>query len=139
MKYITILLVSVLLLSSCNKEDRLERRFNYYDHLSGTTWVITRFDNTLTNLSEEPNDTLYFIDDITYRINNGTSRAYELRRNKDFSDDRYDPTLELFECTTLGGDYYGYPSFKNIEDGELNNILFDTPGDNQVIVWMQKI
>ena len=68
MKYITILLLSVILFGSCNKEDRLERRFNYYDHLSGTTWVITRFDNTLTNLSEEPNDTLYFIDDITYRI-----------------------------------------------------------------------
>jgi membrane-associated PAP2 superfamily phosphatase len=61
-----------LFLFSCQKDKFINNLLPDYvgtDHLSQTEWIITRYDNTLTNLSEFPNDTIYFVDSEKYRIN----------------------------------------------------------------------
>jgi hypothetical protein len=123
--FLSTLLLCTLVMSC--KKNRIK------PNLSHTNWVITRFDNTLTNLSEFPIDTIHFLDDENYQINNLTPRNYNLRKD----DNRL--RLSLDDCSTFGGSYSTKLTELAIEDGQLNNQYFYTLGDNEIIVWMTRI
>ncbi|MCJ8292736.1 MAG: hypothetical protein HRT58_22630 [Crocinitomicaceae bacterium] len=126
-------LVTLLVLSSCNK---LEFEWTESTSLKDTEWVITRYDNTLTNNSEFPMDTLYFIDNNSYQINGGNERAYYLKSVDAGEIDEYH--LRLSDCSPFGGDYGTWLDKFSIDEGEVTNKLFNS-GDNEIIVWMERI
>jgi len=132
--------------SDCDFESRLDYTFggtitiNIEDipghlQLSGTTWVITRYDNGTTPYY--PNDTINFISGVAYSINGLNTNTYSLSNN--VGNNLYN--LTLYECITIGGNYSGQVSLSSIIDGELNNILmngiFGT--NNSINLWMEKI
>ena len=133
---ISLILITLLVFSSCNKEP-FEFEWTESTNLKDTEWVITRYDNTLTNLSEFPVDTLYFIDNNSYQINGGSEKDYYLQSNDSGATDEYQ--LNLSDCSTFGGDFWSWIDKFSIDEGELNNKLFNSSGDNDIIVWMERI
>lgn len=129
----SLFLVFLLALTSCNK---LGFEWKESASLSDTEWVITRYDNTLTNISEFPSDTLRFIDDNSYQINGGVERDYFLQSLNTAEQDEY--LLDLSDCSTFGGDFTAWIDQFSIDEGEVTNKLFNS-GDNEIIVWMEKI
>lgn len=138
---ILVLIGCSLLLFSCQKQtllnDDLFPDYVNSDNLSQTEWIITRYDNTLTNLSEFPNDTIYFVDSEKYQINGGNDQEYSLSKEQDNSSS--ERTLNLQDCSTFGGDYWSWFDLSLISVGELNNVLFNGYNDNDIIVWMTRI
>ena len=102
---ISLILITLLVFSSCNKEP-FEFEWTESTNLKDTEWVITRYDNTLTNLSEFPLDTLYFIDNNSYQINGGSEKDYYLQSNDSGATDEYQ--LNLSDCSTFGGDFWSW-------------------------------
>lgn len=140
--YFLALTVALFSFSSC-KKDIQEIDFEYFNDFSGSKWVIIQYDNTLTNLSTFPQDTIHFIDNDNYQINDGPIREYYYRiykpDNNEFQSQSFPPELMLFNCTTFGGDYYAAIDRENINDNELNNILFRRSAEHSVIVWLERI
>lgn len=126
--------------SSCMKIEENEERdvmdLIYHSHLENTKWVVTRFDNVLTNLSDFPMDTLEFITNRSYMINGGNIRSYELYSRTAHAE-RF--TFSLQDCSVFGGDFYTDISSILIADGMINNKLFNGQFDNDIIVWMEQI
>ncbi len=139
MKTWILYLASLLLIVGCVKEPvpsggSYEPTVEYISDLSGTTWVITRYDVFDNSTPIFPNDTLHFTSDVTYTINGSASKDYWL---DDYWGEYY---LTLEECTTLGGKYRGSFNYTAIEDGEINNAVFEQiGGDHDVILWMEKL
>ena len=105
------------------------------ESLNGTQWVITRYDEGITPYY--PNDTINFISNVSYTINNGGWQNYSVSNitgNNLIS-------LTLYECVTLGGNYSGEILPASLLSGEINNQIlngiFDTEGS--IRVWMEKI
>ncbi len=98
--------------------------------------MVTRYDNTLTNNSEFPSDTLKFIDDNSYQINGGVERDYYLKSLEAGEEDEF--RLYLSDCSTFGGDYGAWIDQFSIDEGDITNKLFDS-GDNEIIVWKGKV
>jgi len=103
--------------------------------LDGTSWIITRYDEGMAPYY--PNDTLTFISQVVYTLNNTGGYTYSLSNiagNNMHS-------LTLYDCTTFGGNYSGQLSLSFIEAGEINNVtmtgVFGTNGTIQV--WMEKL
>lgn len=121
--------VLFLLTSSCGK-NQIEH------HVSNSSWIITRVDYTQTNTSVSVQDTLSFVSDTKYTINNGDERNYTLVDNN-----HNQLRLDLNDCTTLGGNYAAYVNEDLIRDGELNGtVFFRTIGnENDLIVWMERL
>ena len=104
--------------------------------LSGTKWVITRYNNGLSG-NTYPNDTLDFISFTEYTINGGLPRPYTISNvigNNMKS-------LSLYYLTTLGGDYSGQVLSTFMDDGFINNTefhdLFNV--NNRVTIWIERI
>jgi hypothetical protein len=138
----TLLLPALVSFSSCTKTLEIEKsEYEYYSDLSQTQWVITRYDNTLTNASETPMDTIHFLSDRTYRINQGTVGDYLYGINLTYAIEGYEstPILRLDNCVTFGGTYSAQIKQVSIKDGELNNQLFNTTDDNQIVAWLEQI
>jgi hypothetical protein len=125
----------MLALVSCRKQ--LEFQYKEASSLQQTEWVVTRYDNTLTNISEFPQDTISFIDANSYRLNGGDARTYSLRSYEVCDDNEFQ--LILNNCSTFGGDFWSWIDQFSIDDGELNNVLFENGADNDIVVWMQRI
>jgi hypothetical protein len=105
-------------------------------NLSGTKWVITRYNNGLSG-NTYPNDTLDFISSTEYTINGGLPRPYTISNvigNNMKS-------LSLYYLTTLGGDYSGQVLSTFMDDGFINNTefhdLFNV--NNRVTMWIERI
>ena len=131
MKPTLLLLLSVLLLISCQKEK--DDPVPQPNILNNTTWVITRYD-TENNTSVFPNDTLRFLNEDEYTINNSTSRLYSMGIVMNSND----KTLTLYDCTTFGGTYTGRVLSTVVEDGEINNTEFtELYGSDSLRVWME--
>ncbi len=104
--------------------------------LGGTKWVISRYDRGMEPYY--PNDTLTFLSNNTYTINNDvTERRYSIYNvtNSNMS------SITLYGLTTLGGDYSGEVLTQGLIDGELNNNTFNSIWNNdvEVNVWFRKI
>lgn len=108
---------------------------NGYEQLSGTSWLITRYDIGMTPYY--PNDTINFINSVSYNINGSNEKTYSLSNN--VGNNLYN--LTLYECVTLGGNYSGQVSLSFIDFGELNNLtmngIFGTSGS--INLWMTRL
>jgi hypothetical protein len=103
--------------------------------LSGTTWVVTRYNNGLSG-DVYPDDVLNFISNTQYTINGGSVRNYSLT-NVSGNNNK---SLSLYSFTTLGGDYSGEVIGSFIDDYSINNSTFVDMFDanNTVTVWMTR-
>jgi len=106
-----------------------------YLQLEGTSWLVTRYDNGMTPVY--PNDTINFLNGVTYNVNGSNTNSYSLSNN--VGNNLYN--LTLYECVTFGGNYSGQVSLSFIEEGELNNLsmdgIFGTSGS--ISVWLERI
>ena len=143
MKSVFYLLVGLLFLSSCYKEDikpqqPLDPQPIITDttstdttvSLKNTTWVITKVLNT--NFDQElRSDTLVFLTHNTYSFN-GVTSTYHLYSNN-FG---YTLTLNGTVCGPLSGVIYHY----NLTQGSIENCQFKNyfTNENVVKVWMYK-
>jgi hypothetical protein len=102
-----------------------------------TKWILKKYVSGFS--TEYPNDTIEFINNSEYKINNsGLIRTYVL--SKASSTTNYDLQLNYF--SSIGGShYYGQVGYYFVEDGEINGIAFiDVYNQSTKIkVWMIKI
>ncbi|MDG1331138.1 MAG: hypothetical protein P8P74_02330 [Crocinitomicaceae bacterium] len=118
----------LLLLSACKK-------IRFKPNLSETTWVIARYDNTQTNSSEFPMDTIYFLDNENYRINSLTPRTYRLaKKGKRFR-------LYINDFSTFSGDYYTHITSATINEGDVSDLGVHpwAGGGPRYYIWMTRI
>ena len=87
--------------------------------LSGTTWVLTKYVSSFA--TEYPNDTIHFIDNNTYSVNNGGDRPYTLSSIP--SSTNYELTLSYF-FPFGGSSYSANVGYYFVDDGEINNVEF---------------
>ncbi|MFK7787413.1 MAG: hypothetical protein AB8B56_19975 [Crocinitomicaceae bacterium] len=132
----SLLCIALTVLSSCQKQT-IEFEWTESSNLQQTEWVINRYDNTLTNISEFPSDTIFFIDAISYQINGGIARTYSLSSLDLGEEDEYQ--LVLKDCSSFGGDFWAWIDQFSIDEGEVNNKLFENGSDNNIVVWMERI
>ena len=104
--------------------------------LSGTKWVITRYNNGLSG-NTYPNDTLHFFSYTEYTINGGVPRPYTISNVVGNNM----KSLSLYSLTTLGGDYSGQVMSTFMSDGQINNTEFHDVFNvnNRVTVWIERI
>jgi hypothetical protein len=130
-KWMSLSIVLVVLMStSCINN-------SYFTNLTGSTWVITRYDNLSTNQSNTLSDTLYFSTASHYQINNSSDKSYSLTET---AGNLEDWRLILNDCLSFGGDYSANISYAELDAGRLNNKRFNNyGGSNDIIVWMERI
>lgn len=143
MKYITILTLLVLFVTSCVKEDVTPQQplppqpiitdtisVDSTVSLKNTTWVITKILNTSFN-QELRSDTLFFISNNVYSFN-GVQSTYNLYPNT-FG---YTLTLNNTPWGHISGVIYDY----NLTQGLIENCQFKNyfTGQNSVKIWMEK-
>jgi hypothetical protein len=103
--------------------------------LVGTKWVVTKFIQNF--VSTYPNDTLVFVSNTQYKINNSTLRTYNLSgivgNNM--------KSLSLYSFTTLGGDWSGQVQSTFINDWVVNNSNFTNimNTSTNVKLWMVRL
>lgn len=105
------------------------------NNIINTKWVVTRYDEGL--IPYYPNDTLHFINNNEYTINNGTYNNYTL--SNIFGNNMTE--LTLYNFYTIGGDYSGMVLDSFIEDYQINASIFTdifNTGTNKT-VWMVRI
>ena len=143
MKYIAILTLLVLFVTSCIKEDVTPQQplppqpiitdttiVDSTISLKNTTWVITKILNTSFN-QELRSDTLVFISNNVYSFN-GVQSTYNLYSNA-FG---YTLTLNNTPWGHISGTIYDY----NLTQGLIENCQFKNyfTGQNSVRIWMEK-
>ena len=163
MKLTTLIITAFIFLLSCKKEtiepNYIEVQDNIVDttawnsdysnggtlptntttqnnDLVGTYWVLTKIITAFS--TEYPNDTIYFVDDIHYTLNNGAVRNYQLS-NLPASNNL---SLTLYYFSPFGGSHYsGQISQYYNTDGEMNNIEFEDIQNTSTInkAWLIKI
>ena len=104
--------------------------------LSGTKWVITRYNNGLSG-NTYPNDTLHFFSYTEYTINGGVPRPYTISNVLGNNM----KSLSLYSLSTLGGDYSGQILSTFMSDGVINNTEFHDVFNvnNRVTMWIERI
>jgi len=91
----------------------------FTNDLIGTTWVLTKIVSAFA--TEYPNDTIYFLDNTHYTLNNGAVRNYQFSSLP--SSSNFD--LSLYYFAPFGGSHYsGQVGQYFIDDGEINNVEF---------------
>ncbi len=102
-----------------------------------TKWILKKYVSGFS--TEYPNDTIEFINNTEYKINNsGLIRTYVL--SKASSTTNYDLQLNYF--SSIGGShYYGQVGYYFVEDIEINGVTFvDVYNQSiKIKVWMTKI
>lgn len=109
---------------------------NNSNNLVNTTWILIKITSAFS--TTYPNDTIYFVDNTHYTLNGGAIRNYQIN-NIIGSTNR---ELSLYYFAPFGGSHYsGQIGFNFINDGELNNILFeDMQNQNSIVrAWLIKI
>jgi len=107
------------------------------NELIGTEWVLTKVVFSPLNI-EFPNDTIKFVDNTHYTLNNGGVRNYQLSNitgstNKD---------LSLYFFAPFGGSHYsGQLGMYFFEDEVINNIEFEDIQNSATTInaWFIKI
>lgn len=106
--------------------------------ISGTKWVLTQYRNTSYVGSTQCSDTISFISNTEYTINNGAIRTYTLSSivgstNKSL-------TLNFF--STFGGSHYsGQVGYYFVSDGVINSCEFHDMQNTSIsfLAWFIKI
>jgi hypothetical protein len=131
--------VFFIFLISCKKDEdaipAISSIENFNDSLSGSKWVITRYDEGTTPYY--PNDTINFVDNQKYKINsNGSLNNYTTYR----VNGTYNISISLYSISTLGGSYAGQVPETFIKDGIINNATMkDLYGNLSAIkIWVKK-
>lgn len=161
MLIVVLLGVITLLLSSCEKEE-FEPYYTYEEipadttdwedayadggvldsvggqtnPLVGTRWVLTKVVTSFA--TEYPNDTIDFVSNTNYTLNNGAVRPYQL--NSLASSTNWD--LSLYYFAPFGGSQYSAQvGYYFVDDGEINNAEFeDIQNPSSTIrAWFEKI
>ncbi len=104
--------------------------------LIGTQWVLTKFVSGFS--TSFPNDTLKFVGQATYTINNGSILPYQLTVGVASTN----KTLTLYFFTPFGGSHYsGQVGFNFIVDGVINNSEFYNiqNSTSKIRAWFVKI
>jgi len=104
--------------------------------LTGTKWVVTKFIQNM--VSTYPNDTLTFVSNTQYKINNSTVRNYNVSNIVGSTM----KSLSLYSFTTLGGDWSGQVQGTFINDWVINNSSFVNIMSNttpETRVWVTRI
>jgi len=144
MKNLFIVLLTMLALSSCTKEEfgqyqqvpentynspddttfytyggTLPNSGNATNALVGTKWVLTKYVSAFA--TEQPNDTIEFVSINHYTINGGAVRTYQLSSLP--LSTNYE--LSLYFFFPFGGSHYsGEVGNTFINDGQINNVDF---------------
>ena len=128
-----------IFLMSCKKDvittSPISHIENFNDSLSGSRWVITRYDIGTTPYY--PNDTINFVDNQKYKINStGSLNNYTTYR----VNGTYNISISLYSISTLGGSYAGQVPESFIRDGIINNATMkDLYNTNSVVkIWIKK-
>ena len=104
--------------------------------LNGTKWVLKKYVTAFA--TESPNDTIIFVSNVKYRLNNGATRSYLLSKLP--SSTNYDLQLDYF--MPFGSSIYaGQVGYYFVEDGEMNNILFTDLMNKNITIkaWFVRI
>ena len=143
MKNLFILLIGVVLLNSCYKEDIVPQQplspqpiitnptlNDTTLSLKNTTWVITKVLNTGFD-DENRSDTLVFLTNNTYSFN-GVQATYGFNPNNT----NYSLTLNNTPWGHISGNIFEY----NLTEGQILNCQFRDyfTGQNVVKIWMIK-
>jgi hypothetical protein len=106
------------------------------NELVGTTWVLTKVVTAFS--TSYPNDTIRFVSNNSYTLNNGAVRPYQLTAGVASTN----KTLSLYYFQPFGGSHYSaqvgfyFVSDAAISQAEFHNIQNTT---NTVIAWFTKI
>ena len=106
------------------------------NELVGTTWVLTRVMSGFA--STYPNDTIRFIDNTNYTLNNGANRPYQLSSGVASTN----KTLSLYFFQPFGGSHYsGQVGYYFVSDAAISNIEFHNIQNttSTVKAWFTKI
>ena len=124
------------LLSSCKQGSPFESE-SVSDEIVESKWVITRYDNTLTNQSFFPNDTLHFVNKSEYTINDGSSQPFTYIKHVGVEADSRMLTIE--NCASFGGTYWASFDANFIHEDQISNLLFNGNNGNDIIVWLERV
>lgn len=161
MKNLFIILLAVISLASCKKEDfgqyhqepentynephdsttytyggTLPNSGNATNDLVGTKWVLTKYVSAFA--TEYPNDTLEFVSINQYTINSGAVRTYQLSTLPLSTNYQ----LSLYFFFPFGGSHYtGQVGQYFIQDGEINNVEFEDDQNSATTIraWFIKL
>lgn len=128
-KIILFLGLSIILLASCTKVNQSKTV------ISGSKWVVTRYDILQSGSGVSVNDTLFFESDNNYRMYN-QSHNYSIG---DYSQNNI-YTLRLVDFVTLGGTSSAKIGKSNLDAGVINSAKFTRISDSTIFyVWMHRI
>jgi hypothetical protein len=92
---------------------------NQNNDLFGTTWVLTKVVSAFA--TSYPNDTIRFVSNTNYTLNNGAVRPYQLSSSAGSTN----KTLALYYFAPFGGSHYSAQvGFYFVTDGFMNNAEF---------------
>jgi hypothetical protein len=106
------------------------------NNLVGTKWVLTKVVSAFS--TEYPNDTITFITNNDYVLNQNAQRPYTLSSLP--SSTNYELTLSYF--MPFGGSHYsGNVGYYFVDDGEINNLEFTNIQNTSSTIraWFTKI
>jgi hypothetical protein len=142
-----ILFFSVLTIcffASCKKEPlepivgvTPEIKINPNDVLFGTTWVLIQYRNTAYIGSTKTSDTITFISNTEYKLNNGSVRTYNLSPLTGSTN----KSLQINFFTPFGGsNYSGSVGKYFITDGFINSCLFTDNQNSSIkfLAWFER-
>jgi hypothetical protein len=110
--------------------------FSNQNELVGTTWVLTRMTNGYATTF--PNDTIRFVTNTNYTLNNGAIRPYQLSSGVSTTN----KTLSLYYFQPFGGSHYsGQVGYYFVDDGEINQAEFHNiqNSTNTIQAWFIKL
>ena len=106
------------------------------NELFGTTWVLTKVVSAFA--TSYPNDTIKFVSNTNYTLNNGAVRPYQLSSSAGSTN----KTLALYYFAPFGGSHYSAQvGFYFVSDGFINNAEFNNIQNSTTTIraWFIKI
>ena len=109
---------------------------NNQNELVGTTWVLTKITTGFSTTF--PNDTIRFVANTNYTLNNGAIRPYQLTSSVSSTN----KSLTFYYFQPFGGSHYsGQVGLYFVQDGEINQAEFNNIQNttNTIQAWFEKI
>jgi hypothetical protein len=144
MRFFFIMVMGILLLSGCRKDEDLYKDYSYGGVwqgdttkavIAGTTWVLYQYKDATTTVPQQRNDTLVFISENDYLFNGNESKynIYTVGAGGVYA-------LSLYQ--TIFGSIQGNIPTSSITQGEIVNAEFkqiDIGANQTFYLWMKKI
>lgn len=106
------------------------------NELNGTTWVLTKMVSAFA--TSYPNDTIRFVSNNDYTLNNSALRPYQLSSSAGSTN----KTLAFYYFAPFGGSHYSAQvGFYFVSDGFMDNIEFSNiqNSTSKIRVWFVKL